>query len=49
MCNVQDSIMGECYRCGVSIPISECICKHCLEDLEKEGEYEDYLDSFDFE
>lgn len=49
MCNLEEKITGECCYCKTSIPVSECICKHCLEDLEKEAKYEDYLDTPDYD
>lgn len=45
MSNIEESLMGSCYSCGCNIPISEIICNNCLDDMEKESAYEDYLNN----
>lgn len=39
----EENVQGNCCYCGGIIDISEVACARCLIDMEKEAEYEDYL------
>lgn len=40
---IEENMQGSCNYCGCVIDASEIICDRCLDDMEKETEYEDYL------
>lgn len=38
----EDEVLNVCARCEVQIPVGEIYCKHCMDDIEKETNLEEY-------
>lgn len=49
MINLEENVMGQCCCCGGMIPISETMCNFCLDDMNKQSAYEEYLDRMDYD
>lgn len=43
--NNEEQLQGSCHYCGGAIHICEVVCDRCCDDLDKELEYEDYLNN----
>lgn len=41
---INENTMGNCCYCDATISASESACRHCLNDMSKESDYNDYLD-----
>lgn len=45
----KENVEFTCCVCGTVLNECDCFCKRCLEDAEKEQQFEEYLDSLEYD